>query len=300
MPTIRSFIEKHQLPSSYPLLVEKWFKPLADDLASQKKGMAETFVVGISGAQGSGKSTLAAILVHLFESEYGLKALALSLDDFYYTRDERTQLAKTIHPLLQTRGVPGTHDLALATQVLKQLKFLEGICFVPRFNKLIDDRRPEAEWSQVLGEVDIVILEGWCLGAEPQHVDDLVSPVNDLESVEDVDCIWRNYVNQQLRDGYPDLFSYIDSWVMLKAPSFDCIYQWRLEQESKLRMSEGSGKSNAYNAMAIMSDNDIARFIMFFQRITEQQLLKLPEKVDYLFELNEQREIQKMTIKNKA
>jgi len=299
MPNSKSFIEKHQLPRSYSRLIDKWFKPLTAALVTRKKGMSETLVVGINGAQGSGKSTLANLLVTLFEDEFSLTAVCLSLDDFYYSRQQRKHLADTVHPLLQTRGVPGTHDITLAIDVLQQLSFSRDNCVIPRFNKVTDDRYPETQWNQVSGHVDVIILEGWCLGAQAQTVDELMIPFNELEALEDVDGRWRNYVNDQLKELYPSLFLYIDIWIMLKAPSFDCVFRWRLEQETKLRAKVDRQAANENNGFNVMPETELARFVMFFQRITEQQLLTLPEKVDFLFELNDQREIQQLIQNNK-
>ena len=58
-------------------------------------------------------------------------------------------------------------------------------------------------------------------------------PVNTLETGEDPQGTWRRYVNRQLRLGYPELFSLVDAWIMLKAPSFECVFDWRLEQERR-------------------------------------------------------------------
>ena len=77
-------------------------------------------VVGICGAQGSGKSTLVAALAERLAEE-GIAAATLSLDDLYFTRAERLRLASEVHPLFATRGVPGTHDIALGLGVLDAL-----------------------------------------------------------------------------------------------------------------------------------------------------------------------------------
>ena len=288
------FLTEHQLPLHYSHTIEDWFSSLAEKIAKQQQQTANTLVLGINGAQGSGKSTLAKLLVQIFEQDFALTAVTLSLDDFYYTCEERKHLAQTIHPLLNTRGVPGTHDIPLAINIVQRLSAAEGICHMPRFNKVTDDRYPEAEWTAISGHIDIIIVEGWCLGAQAQHPDELVIPINDLEAKEDSEQIWRSYVNDQLKLHYPALFSYIDVWVMLKAPSFDCIYQWRLEQEMKLRSTIAQQPHSERKNQNLMTEKDIVRFIKFYQRITEHMLKTLPEKVDYLFEMNQQREIQNL------
>ena len=286
------FISDHQLPESYIEQALRCFSPLAKSIADAQKKAKRTLLLGINGSQGSGKSTLADFLALLLRKNDGLNVVVLSIDDFYFTLQQRQSLAKRIHPLLITRGVPGTHDIELAIDVIQQLK--DGTCptLVPRFNKAIDDRYPEEEWQTITTKTDIIILEGWCLGAEPQAEDELFEPVNELEKVEDPDSRWRSYVNQQLQDVYPQLFNLVDRWVMLKAPSFDCVYQWRLEQENKLRSSElNSQHETANSADRIMDSKQIARFIQHYQRITEGLLETLPARVDYLFKLDKNRKI---------
>lgn len=281
---ISRFITRHQLPDSYAQLAKQWFFPLAEQLATHQKGAKKTLVIGINGAQGSGKSTLADLLVFIFEQHYQLNAVSISIDDFYYTRQQRIELAAQIHPLLLTRGVPGTHDVALAQQTLDKLTQDDKPTQVPRFNKAQDDRYPQTQWDIVASDVDIVIFEGWCLGAEAQKANDLLIPVNGLEENNDSQFIWRNYVNQQLQQHYRCLFKSIDLWVMLKAPSFDCVFDWRLQQENKLRESIDDKRKT-------MDERAIKQFIQYYQRITEHLLHTLPAKVDYLFELDEQRNI---------
>ncbi len=280
---ISQFLIKHKLPEEYKQNVLDWFSPVADKLVSKQQQLKKPLVVGVNGAQGSGKSTLSDLLETLFVEKYELNAVTLSIDDFYYTRQERLDLAESVHPLLVTRGVPGTHDVSLALDCLYGL--LRGdVVRVPRFEKARDDRYPEQQWSVIYEPVDIIILEGWCVGAEAQTPEQLIAPINDLEAQQDPDLVWRHYVNRQLQASYADLFNLIDCWIMLKAPSFDVVYNWRLEQEHKLRASQSTIKET-------MDDETIAQFIKFYQRITEHVLGTLPDKVDFLFELDSHRKI---------
>ena len=292
------FLSEHHLPNYYITEAEQWFFPLAENIVTSQKELNKAYIVGINGAQGSGKSTLADLLVLLFKEKYQLNAIALSIDDFYFTRQQRLTLASSIHPLLATRGVPGTHDVALALEVILSLCDANTNVIVPRFDKSIDDRSPDNDVEPAPAKTDIIIMEGWCLGAEAQSDKALSLPINELEKEEDPDGIWRSYVNQQLRDVYPDLFKLINTWVMLKAPTFDCVYQWRLEQENKLRESLSNSSANS-DTSKIMGDHGIKRFIQYFQRITEHLLITLPEKVDYLFELDKNRKIINTRLKTK-
>jgi D-glycerate 3-kinase len=270
---ISRFIAHHQLPDPYTQFAEKWFFPVAEQLVAHQRETKKPLVVGINGAQGSGKTTLAELLVFIFEQHYQINAVSISIDDFYYTRQQRVELSDQIHPLLLTRGVPGTHDVLLAQQTLDSLIQGKKPTRIPRFNKAEDDRYPQDQWDTVNEKMDIIIFEGWCLGAEPQQTDDLLIPVNQLEETSDTELIWRNYVNQQLQDHYYSLFNTVDSWIMLKAPSFDCVFNWRLQQENKLRESI----DDKYKTM---NEHEIKQFIQHYQRITEHLLVTLPNKVD--------------------
>jgi len=291
----KAFLEQHQLPFAYLQDARCWFAPLAKALALHHRGaqrpeppvVQRATLAGINGSQGSGKTTLCAYLCALLQAEHGLRAIALSLDDFYLTRAARRELATSVHPLLATRGVPGTHDMALLNDTLDALLTPCGgaAVSVPRFDKARDDRRPPADWDRIEGGLDMVLLEGWCLGARPQTTAQLLRPVNALESNEDPDAFWREYVNNSLRREFLPLYKRIDRWVMLQAPSFDCVYRWRLEQEQKLASATRGDKQR------VMSDRQIARFIQHYQRLTEHGLATVPATVDYLYTLDDRRRI---------
>ncbi len=285
--TLNPFLSHHKLPEAYRHDAEKWFAPVAAELVEIWKKHGKTLVVGINGSQGSGKSTLADLLALMLSDQYGLNVATLSIDDFYYTRKQREVLAREVHPLMATRGAPGTHDVGLAIKTIQSLCNNETTS-IPRFDKFIDDRFPEEQWDQVTTKVNFVLFEGWCLGAEPRSEGENQQAVNELERKEDPDGIWRQYTNQQLRDAYPELFRLVDTWIMLKAPSFDCVYQWRLEQENKLRDSL-SGSTDSSDKL--MDKAGIRRFIQHTQSVTEHLLETLPVKVDFLFELDKNRKI---------
>lgn len=264
-----------------------WYLPLAEKLAAHKVKDVRPLLIGINGCQGSGKSTLAALLSLLFTSRYKLNAVCISVDDFYLTRDDRLKLADNVHQLFRTRGVPGTHDIPLMQQTLqKLLQAKSETVAIPGFNKAIDDRRPQSEWDAARTPLDIIIFEGWFIGTSAQVDEELAVPVNVLEAREDKDSIWRRYVNQQVKTEYKAIYELVDIWVMLKAPSFDAVYQWRLEQEEKL-----ANKNHHTTRNRIMTPDQIAHFIQHYQRLTEHALTTLPAQVNYLFNLNANREV---------
>ena len=245
-------------------------------------------LIAVNGTQGSGKTTLCDYLCSSLREEYGRQCVALSLDDFYLTQAERKALAGAVHPLFITRGVPGTHDMGLLQSTLDQLLQVGGTraITIPRFDKGADERRPTQDWDRVTQPVDIVLLEGWCLGATAESERSLSQPVNALERDEDPRAIWRTQVNTSLNEFFPPLYDRVDQWIMLRAPSFDCVFDWRREQEQKLA-NQPSEKRPSH----LMDDADLQRFIQHYERLTRRCLAELPDHVHYLLQLNEARQI---------
>ncbi len=290
-----NFIKKHSLSKRFCDTANDFYIPLADKLAKDyqqqlKRQDNSTFFVGINGCQGSGKSTLVEFLAGYLNEQFGLSVVVLSLDDFYLGKTQRQHLAKQYHPLFKTRGVPGTHDVKLLTSVLAQLKNSKrsnkAIC-LPHFDKAQDNPLPMKNWLTVTSGVDIVLFEGWCWGIPAEKLDNLSLPINALEAEHDQQGTWREQVNHSLLHDYQPLYDYMDTWLMLKAPSFDVVFQWRLEQEQKL----AKANINKVNTSGVMSTADVNEFIQFFQRLTIHGLNVLPTKVDILFELGKNREI---------
>ncbi|MDX1573857.1 MAG: glycerate kinase, partial [Methylophaga sp.] len=283
---IQSFLDAHQLPAAYGQQIQRWYTGIASELLLHQKSTNRPFLVGLHGAQGSGKTTLAACLTYLLSDVCHCPTITLSLDDFYLCKADRDQLASEVHPLLATRGVPGTHDLPLLLKTLDKLRSGDLPVSVAKFNKATDDHFAEDDWPVITQKPQIIIIEGWCMGAIPQTEDALIVTVNSLEQSEDPEGHWRQYVNQQLANDYQKFFALIDYWLMLKAPSFDCIPHWRLEQEQAL-----ASQFDADDYVAIMDDSELARFIQFYQRLTEHCLQTLPSRMDTVIELDSKRQI---------
>lgn len=225
----------------------------------------------------------------LLGTEHHLNCAVLSLDDFYLNQSQRQQRAQTIHPLLATRGVPGTHDVPLMLQTLQALK-LGQPTLLPRFNKAIDNPYDPKDWPQVTDAMDVILMEGWCWGTPAQTEAELAQPVNRLEQEHDPDAVWRRYVNQQLENVYQPIFAMAELKLMLRAPSFECVMHWRLEQEQKLaqKLTESDDDS------AVMSAAQINQFISYFQRLTEHSLAHQPALSDVVWQLNTTRSIDNM------
>ncbi len=298
-------IKAHKLPPSFKAVVESCYVPIAATLArltdkNKSDEQAKTLILGIQGTQGSGKSTMASFLTLLLETQYNYRVADLSIDDFYHTYATRQQLSETVHPLLKTRGVPGTHDLTLATHVFNALLNLkEGESErLPRFNKAIDDRSCESEWPVIQGPVDIIIIEGWCVGADPQKPHELNVCVNSLEETQDSDMRWRKFVNMQLEQDYKRFFDLIDYYVVIRTPSFEQVYQWRLLQEKKLAekvANEGLGENSLGKKSKLLNEEQLKYFISHYQRITEHCFDCMPAKANWLVELNSDHSVKAFT-----
>ena len=270
---IGRLIEQEGLPADYRDVVEGYWQPLAEEIARRAADRAP-LVVGINGAQGAGKSTLCRFLERLLERR-GLRAVTLSIDDLYLTKAERETLAREVHPLLATRGVPGTHSPTLGRAVTDAVR--AGRDFdLPRFDKSVDDRSAQPE--RIRGPVDVLLFEGWCLGARPQDEAALADPVNELEAEEDPEGTWRAYVNEALRSDYAALFAELDLLVMLKVPDFAAVRRNRALQEEKLRARNP-------DAPGLMDAAALKRFLDQDERLTEWMFAEMPRRADILIEI---------------
>lgn len=278
----KDFSDEHRLPAAYVFDLERSLSVNSTPSLLRQFGAKHTEVMGIYGAQGSGKSTLAAYLAARFKAEAGRSALVLSIDDFYLTRAERQNLSNTVHPLLITRGVPGTHDVPLLVHTLERLVDFKEPLSIPRFDKLADDRVPVDQFDQVTEPVDLVILEGWCIGVTPEPTTKLLAAINGLEAAEDETGAWRTYVNNQLRDQYQSVWARLDFLWALVAPNFEAVYGWRLEQETKMAESRG---------LAPMSPSELARFVSHYERLTRHSIESMPERADLCWFLDQSRKV---------
>jgi len=298
LPVFKSILSEEKIPYDENLfkILKNIYIPLCAYLTNKHKN--KPLIIGINGSQGSGKSTITKILQAIIETSFKMKVVSFSIDDLYLTKNQRESLAKETHPLLITRGVPGTHDVKLGISILRKL--LEGKhseIRIPRFDKSIDDRLPEPSWSSVNGTCDIIIFEGWCVGSQPEDDKSLETPINELEKQNDTDGKWREYVNQELKNSYSELFSLIDILVMLKIPSFEKVYEWRKLQEQKLKSTIGN-RSSKYTK--IMCDSEIERFIMHYERVTRHSLNEMPKRSDIVLELGNNHNVKNIIIKNEA
>ncbi|MCO4757824.1 MAG: hypothetical protein KC477_07360 [Oceanospirillaceae bacterium] len=276
-------------------MFESIYVPLGAWLARRKQLQPGPLVVGINGAQGAGKSTLFNLLEVILTEGFNLKVVGFSIDDLYRTHAEREQLGEDIHPLLATRGVPGTHDVQLGIDILESLCSGDDsrVTKIPVFDKSIDDRCSSEVWQEWFGPADVIVLEGWCVGATPQTDEALSSAINELELHEDQDAEWRRYVNTQLQAEYASLYEMMDVLLMLKVPSMDAVFEWRSLQEKKLaeRVKYIYDTQQPTDHLRIMDEGQIKRFIQHYERLTRHMLDEMPGRADVTLLLNENHKI---------
>ena len=223
--------------------IQKLYLPLYSWL--RPKITTHPLVVGLNAPQGAGKTTLTGVLRRVFGEE-GIETAVVSIDAFYLKREEQVALARANadNPLLQARGYPGTHDIALGTETLRRLKSLRAgeEMALPAYDKAAHagrgDRAPHSSWPVVQGPLRLIILEGWMLGFEPcAGLTDpaLAVPNSRLEPY----SAWTNE---------------LDAFIFLEPENAEFVLSWRVEAERKMREARGAG----------MTDEEVAAYIATF------------------------------------
>jgi len=286
--------ERLNIKKNLNSVFNKIYSKLAEYIFVKKNSISHPLIVGISGGQGSGKTTFVEFLKKILEFKYNLKCYSISIDDIYKTKRDRFLLSKRKHKLFFTRGVPGTHDTKYLINYFKNLEDLRAgkkIFTIPKFNKAIDDRLSKKHWYQFSNKCDIILFEGWCVGATDENNRSiLANPINNLEKVEDRQCVWRKLVNNHLKKDYKILYSFIDFMIYLKAPSFKKVLEWRTLQEKKL--SKFKKEKNL-----IMNNSQLKRFVMFYERITQHMFKHMPKSADIVIPINFQHQPMNVILK---
>ena len=260
---------------------------------SKKVNKKRPYFVGLAGGQGSGKTTISSLIRIILTKYFKLNVFRISIDDFYKTRKERISLSKRVHPMLLTRGGPGTHDINMMLNFFKKSKSKKFKRLkLPTFNKAIDDRFNKKKWYDLKKRPDVIIFEGWCVGAKSEKNATLKKTINSLEKAKDQKLIWRKYVNHQLKSKYKSLFSQLNCLVYLKAKNFSLLQKWRLKQERKLWV-----KSKVKSK--IMSRGDVLNFMQTYQRITQSMFRNMPKYSSVIFNLNSNHQIKSAVYKKK-
>ena len=276
------FKNKDKIIKSFLIPISFWIRKKIDK--------NKTLIIGLAGGQGSGKTTVSSILTLILKKYFKLNVCKISIDDFYKTRKDRKLLSKTKHDLLMTRGVPGTHDINLLLSFFKKIKSKNfGSLKIPTFNKATDDRNPKALWQKIKSKPDVIIFEGWCVGAKAQTSSQLKKPINSLEKIYDQNVKWRLHVNNQLKTKYKALFKYLDGLLYLKAKNFDLLREWRIKQERKLWLQTKNKKN-----LKIMSSDEVVNFMQTYQRITQQMFKDALKSSSVIMNLDSKHQIKKI------
>ncbi|MCK5493238.1 MAG: hypothetical protein KAJ14_09025, partial [Candidatus Omnitrophica bacterium] len=295
-------VKREELKIEASLINELWdiYIPFAEWAvkeaeAKKERGEEGAYILGLNGAQGSGKTTMNEFLRVILGKGYGKNAAGFSIDDIYKTYEDREAMGKEVHPLFAIRGVVGTHEVKLGVNILEELKGSreDSEVGIPQFDKTLKeskgDRIPKEEWSIVKGKVDIVIFEGWCVGVRAQGDEKLKEAINRLEREEDAEGVWRRRINEEIKDGYAGLFAMLDSLVMIKIPGIQTVFRNREEQERKARegIEEKKSRGEDIEGLGAMSEEEVIRFVNFFERLTVHMLEEMPERADLVFEMGE-------------
>ena len=130
--TKEKFKNKEKMIKSFLIPISFWI--------NNRTNKSKPYLIGLGGGQGTGKTTISSILKIVLTKYFKLNVFKISIDDLYKTRKDRIKLSKKIHPLLMTRGVPGTHDVNFIFDLLKKTKEKRfNQQRLPKFNKAIDD-----------------------------------------------------------------------------------------------------------------------------------------------------------------
>ena len=270
--------------------LKNFYIPICEKIYQDFKKNKKIKIIGLTGGQGAGKSTITQIIKIILETKYNLRVVYFSIDDFYKTYAERIKLSKKVHQLFKTRGVPGTHDISLIKKTIIDLtkKNFKPLT-IPSFDKSRDDRLPKKKWQKVKKQPQIIIFEGWCVGARPQKKKYLKKSMNSLEKKYDPNLTWRSKVNYELQNEYAKIFNKINRLIFLRIPNFECVYKWRLLQEKKLQLTSKGKK--------IMSPVQVRQFIMYYERITMQMLKDLTGKAYAVLYLDKKHRFSKIKFK---
>ena len=262
---------------------------------SKKVDKKRPYFVGLAGGQGTGKTTISSLIKIILIKYFKLKVFRISIDDFYKMRRERISLSKRVHSMLLTRGVPGTHDVNMMLSFFRKVKSKNFKRLkLPTFNKAIDDRFNKKKWYDLKSKPDVIIFEGWCVGAKSEKNNSLRKTINSMEKVKDQKQIWRKYVNQQLKSKYKNLYSQLNCLIYLKAKNFSLLQKWRLKQERKLLV-----KSKKNLKSKIMNKKDVLSFMQTYQRITQNMFKNTPKYASIIINLNSNHQIKSAVYKRK-
>jgi D-glycerate 3-kinase len=207
---------------------------LAFCFSQLRNSSSRPVVIGVQAPQGAGKTTLVQRLLKELPAQ-GVRAAGVSIDDFYLPRAAQLAVAAANpgNRYLEHRGYPGTHDVDLGEETLRQLRQSTGEILVPVYDKSAHggrgDRTPQSEWRAVRGPIDIAFVEGWMLGYTPVAERTIADP-------------HLVPTNRALAE-YDRWHRLIDAWVVLRAVDPSFVLTWRVDAEEKMKAAGKPGLS---------------------------------------------------------
>ncbi|CEG50459.1 Predicted kinase [Plasmopara halstedii] len=211
----------------YYIPMFKWTIEVVEAVQKKQGDAKHCVCVGISCPQGGGKTTLSVFMQEAL-AFVGKKCAVMSMDDVYWKYDQQMAIAKANpgNPLLQYRGNPGTMDVSLLMRIVYECKTSTNVIALPRYDKSCNngrgDRAPFCDWDRRLGPLDVLIIEGWCMGF--QAVED---PVLGMSAN-------MKAVNEELR-AFNKFYEELDALIVIQIDNLDWIYDWREQPEQLLR-----------------------------------------------------------------
>lgn len=247
-----------------------------------KADARKPLLVAMQGVQGCGKSHLTKLLIQTInEPKYNLKAVGLSIDDFYITHADQVELSKMGNALLERRGLPGTHDIQLLKSVIEALLEGKSSVLIPQFDKSLHKGQGDRKqyFLEIIWPVDIIILEGWFLGFKSIEPDILTSLYHTEESFDNV----KKYslenimqINTNLRVYESDIYIFFDCFIQLVAENLNYVFEWRLEQEETLKKSLMKClPGDCDNDRTGMTHSEVENFVRKFMPVYELYLDRL-------------------------
>ncbi|KAF8549050.1 P-loop containing nucleoside triphosphate hydrolase protein [Imleria badia] len=275
--------------SPYPPAVQAMANHVSNCLKAHRarcpnQSTSPPLFVGVQGPQGSGKTFLTSRLRSLLaDPPYSLSVAVLSIDDLYLPHAELTALAEA-HPrnrLLHGRGQPGTHDIALGRAILTALKAVNdgGDVALPVFDKsLFDGVGDRAVETRVVREpVDVVVLEGWCVGFYPVSRAEVGArwgrgvPGLDEFDMEGFVALEEVLEVNAMLGVYVEWWQALDAFIQIRGPptsSLSIVYQWRLQQEQDMKAKNG-GRGMTDAQVKTFVDRYIPGYVFFGDGVQE-------------------------------
>ncbi|KAF8948796.1 hypothetical protein BGZ47_002378 [Haplosporangium gracile] len=255
-----------------------------------KRTSGGALFVGISGPQGIGKTTITRELVStLTEAPHNLRVLSFSMDDLYlpFKQQEALRQRYPDNKLIEFRGLPGTHDIALGAKTFQALyeanqpQSYSTLVPVPVYDKALHagrgDQLPQDQWPRAQGPFDVILFEGWSLGfksvRDPKRLADIYTSAPQYLSQHPFSSI--EMVNHALEEYEQEWYTYLDAFVQLSAPNISTVFKWRAEQEEWLWATRGTGMTKD------QVKDFVARFMpayeVYLERLKQENLFKTAE-----------------------